>query len=193
VIIIPFYGSRLRKSRAIRVPSDFPNRGHLDGECYVTRCANWVDGCPQDWMREKVLLLRASADVPSLSALPHLVASHSSMWQSARSGAERRLLARRGWSRVFRVTNFSVTRSLVETLYYSSAARRLRNRHRRDATSSDSTCESVPRSRDTTIGSNRFRQSATTRNYLFKCADLSTFFFTLFVLHRRLRDIGYLL
>jgi len=93
----------------------------------------------------------------------------------------------------FPCANFSVTRSLVETLYYSSAARRLRNRHRRDATSSDSTCESVPRSRDTTIGSNRFRQSATTRNYLFKCADLSTFFFTLFVSHRRLRDIGYLL
>lgn len=74
------------------------------------------------------------------------------MLQSTRNGATpTRAVERAAGGRVFRALTFPrtrVTRSSARTLYYPPAGRRLRNRRRRDATSRDRTCESVPRSRD---------------------------------------------
>lgn len=106
--------------------------------------------------------------------LSHTVASRSRI--CSRSGATP---TRAAGGRVFRALTFPhtrVTRPSAETLYYPPAGRRLRNR--RDATSRDRTCESVLRDREMQrIRSDRFRQSATARNCLFRCADLSALLF----------------
>lgn len=91
-----------------REPSecDFPNRGHLDGECYVTRCANWVDGCPQDWMRESVTSESVGGCTVGASALPHRSLSFKDVLQSARSGATRDAYSHAAGGRVFRALTF---------------------------------------------------------------------------------------
>lgn len=86
-------------------PCDFPNRGHLDGECDAMRFANWVDGCPQVWMRESVASESVSGCTigsPTPQPLVQACVTVGTEWNDAYSRGRTRC----GWSR-FPRANFS--------------------------------------------------------------------------------------